>query len=197
MSVWWSGHKWWDHLYLLNTQSLLFINAFNIGSQNNEIYVFENRLLFWSRQNKNNYLKVFILEFSAIDWFSAGAVKVSEVAALAHKLRNHAVENGPLKLSFLRRGLLLIKHQLEKKKNLQDIITTSNTRAGEPANFFAATAPDFFIKRLRLLIFFPSGSSAAPGIFFRAVPAPAPKGPKHWLWPAPAPWQNSLFPANY
>ena len=28
------------------------------------------------------------------------------------------------------------------------------TRAGEPANFFAALAPDFFPKRLRLLVFF-------------------------------------------
>ena len=68
-------------------------------------------------------------------------------------------------------------------------------RAGEPSNFFAApaTAPapdffqaapasglDFFPKRLRLLVF-----------FFRA--APAPRVPKH---PAPAPWQNILFPAN-
>ena len=32
------------------------------------------------------------------------------------------------------------------------------SRAGEPANFFAAPAPDFFFKRLRLLIF----SQAAP-----------------------------------
>ena len=46
--------------------------------------------------------------------------------------------------------------------------------------FQAAPAPDFFPKRLwlRLLVF-----------FFRA--APAPRGQKH---PAPAPWQNSLFP---
>ena len=35
-------------------------------------------------------------------------------------------------------------------------------RAGEPANFFPAPAPDFFFKRLRLrlLIFFPSGSGS-------------------------------------
>ena len=43
-------------------------------------------------------------------------------------------------------------------------------RAGESANFLAAPAPtpDFFPKRLRLLVF-----------FFRAAPAPAPKGQKN------------------
>ena len=34
------------------------------------------------------------------------------------------------------------------------------TKAGEPANFLAAPAPDFFLKQLRLLIFFPSGSGS-------------------------------------
>ena len=50
-------------------------------------------------------------------------------------------------------------------------------RAGEPANFLAAPAPDFFFKRLRLrlLIFSPSGSGS--WYFFRA--APAPRGQKH------------------
>ena len=52
-------------------------------------------------------------------------------------------------------------------------------RAGESVNFLAAPALDFFFKRHRLLIFLPSGSGS--------------KGPKT---PAPAPWQNSLFPTN-
>ena len=39
--------------------------------------------------------------------------------------------------------------------------STHSSRAGEPANFFAAPAPDFFPKWLRLLLF-----------FFRAAPAP-------------------------
>ena len=51
-------------------------------------------------------------------------------------------------------------------------------RAGEPANFLAAPAlspdfffqaapaPDFFPKRLRLLIFFPSGSGSGSWYFF-------------------------------
>ena len=51
-------------------------------------------------------------------------------------------------------------------------------RAGEPANFLAAPAPDFFFKRLRLLIFL---ATPAPGFFFHA--APAPRSQKH---PAPA-----------
>ena len=60
-------------------------------------------------------------------------------------------------------------------------------RAGEPAIFLSAPAPalDFFFKRLRLLIFFPSGSGFGSWYFFRAAPAPA-----------PAPWQNILFPGN-
>ena len=68
-------------------------------------------------------------------------------------------------------------------------------RAGEPANFLAAPAPDFFFKRLRLLIFF-SQAAPAPGFFFRAAPAPAPRGQNTRLRPARAPWQNILFPAN-
>ena len=38
--------------------------------------------------------------------------------------------------------------------------------AGEPANFSSAPAPDFFFKRLRLLIFFPSGSGSVIWYFF-------------------------------
>ena len=42
-------------------------------------------------------------------------------------------------------------------------------RAGEPANFLAAPAPapDFFFKRLQLLIFFPSGSGSC--FFFKLL----------------------------
>ena len=36
-------------------------------------------------------------------------------------------------------------------------------RAGEPANFFPA--PDFFFKRLRLLIFSQAAPAPAPGFF--------------------------------
>ena len=80
----------------------------------------------------------------------------------------------------------------------------------EPANFLAAPAPDFFFKRLciiwisRSLLsigdkyincfrFFSQAAPApalAPGIFFRAAPAPAPRGQgakNTWLRPAPAP----------
>ena len=47
-------------------------------------------------------------------------------------------------------------------KSCEDQITSYEAliRAGEPANFLAALAPDFFFKRLRLLIFFPSGSGS-------------------------------------
>ena len=57
-------------------------------------------------------------------------------------------------------------------KSCEDQITSYEAliRAGEPANFLAAPAPDFFFKRLRLLIFFPSGSGS--WFFFRAAPAP-------------------------
>ena len=64
--------------------------------------------------------------------------------------------------------------------------------------FLAAPAPDFFFKRLRLLIFFPPAPAPAPapapGIFFRA--APAPRGQKK---PAPDYWlslEKCFFPAN-
>ena len=71
--------------------------------------------------------------------------------------------------------------------------TSAASRAGEPANFFPAPAPDFFFKRLRLLIFFPSGSGSGPWFVFQAArlrlqgakntllrPAPAP-APDYWL----------------
>ena len=45
-------------------------------------------------------------------------------------------------------------------------------RAGEPANFFSAPAPDFFFKRLRLLIFFPKRLRLRLLVFFQAAPAP-------------------------
>ena len=45
-----------------------------------------------------------------------------------------------------------------------DVDDTVEFRAGEPAYFLAATAPDFFLKRLRVLIF--SQAAPAPGIFF-------------------------------
>ena len=54
----------------------------------------------------------------------------------------------------------------------------SNIRAGELVNFFAAPAPDFFFKRSRLRILFFSQAAPAPGIFFRAASAPAPRGQK-------------------
>ena len=54
-------------------------------------------------------------------------------------------------------------------------------RAGEPANFLAAPAPDFF-KRLRHLIFFPNGSGSSSWYFFQAAPAPAPRGQKKRFW---------------
>ena len=42
-----------------------------------------------------------------------------------------------------------------------------NSRGWEPANFLAAPAPDFFFKRLWLLIF--SQAAPAPGIFFEPL----------------------------
>ena len=58
------------------------------------------------------------------------------------------------------------------------------SRAGEPANFLAASAPDFFFKRLRLLIF--SQTAPATGFFYRAAPAPRSQkktaiAPDYWL----------------
>ena len=44
------------------------------------------------------------------------------------------------------------------KMNIINKVVT--TRAGEPANSFPAPAPDFFFKRLRLLVFFSSGSGS-------------------------------------
>ena len=55
-------------------------------------------------------------------------------------------------------------------------------RVGEPADFLAAPAPDFFFKRLPLLIF--SQSAPAPGIFFSSGSGFGYKGPKN---PALAP----------
>ena len=54
-------------------------------------------------------------------------------------------------------------------------------RAGEPENFLAAPAPNFFFKRLRLLIF--PQAAPAPGIFFERLDSGS-KGLKN---PAPAP----------
>ena len=59
-------------------------------------------------------------------------------------------------------------------------------RAGEPANFLAALAPDFFFKRLRLWLLILSQAAPAPGIFFPAALAPAPRGKK--TAPAPVYW---------
>ena len=56
------------------------------------------------------------------------------------------------------------------------------TGSGSWLFFQAAPAPGFF---------FPSGPGSGSWFFFRA--APAPRGQKY---PAPAPWQNILFPAN-
>ncbi len=41
-------------------------------------------------------LKVLVLELVAVDGLAAGAVVVGEVAALAHKVGDDAVERGPL-----------------------------------------------------------------------------------------------------
>ena len=60
---------------------------------------------------------------------------------------------------------------------------TLPTRAGEPVNFLAAPAPDFFFKRLRLLIFSPSGFSS--WFFFKRLRLQGAKNT--WLRPAPAP----------
>ena len=78
-------------------------------------------------------------------------------------------------------------------KNLKDAILSLSTQGWGAGNFFsgswfffqAAPAPDFFLKRLRLLVFF---FRAAPApVFFQA--APAPRSQKH---PAPQPWLSSL-----
>ena len=71
------------------------------------------------------------------------------------------------------------------------------SRAGEPANFLAAPAPYFFS----------SGSGSDSGSWFFSQAAPAPciffkRLRLQWakntrLRPAPAPWQNILFPANW
>ena len=69
-------------------------------------------------------------------------------------------------------------------------------RAGEPAHFLAAPsldffeaalapAPDFFPKRRRLLVF-----------FFERLQLQGAKNTRLRPAPAPAPWQNILFPAN-
>ena len=57
-------------------------------------------------------------------------------------------------------------------------------RAGEPANFLLAPAPapDFFSKRLRLLV------------FFQVAPAPAPRSQKH---PAPTGSGSSALDGKY
>ena len=58
------------------------------------------------------------------------------------------------------------------------------SRAGEPANFFPAPAPHFFFKRLRLLIFFPSGSGSGSRFFFKRLRLQGAKNTQ--LRPAPA-----------
>ena len=65
-----------------------------------------------------------------------------------------------------------------KLGKINNIVT--NIRAGEPANFLLAPAPEFFFKRLRLLILFLSSSGSASWFFFQE--APAPRRQKH---PAP------------
>ena len=47
-------------------------------------------------------------------------------------------------------------------KTLSYIFIYPSTRAGEPSNFLAAPAPDFFPKRLRLLVFFSGSGSKEP-----------------------------------
>ena len=66
-------------------------------------------------------------------------------------------------------------------------------KAGEPANFLAAPAPapDFFVKQLRLLIFFLSGSGSC---FF--LQAATTGYNRLWLLTIGYVWQNILFPAN-
>ena len=52
--------------------------------------------------------------------------------------------------------LIIAQHNAQYKNRIYRIYfvyTYNNTRAGEPATFLAAPAPDFFIKRLRLLVF--------------------------------------------
>ena len=61
---------------------------------------------------------------------------------------------------------------------------TLKSRVGELANFSVALAPDFFFKRLQLLII--SQVAPAPVIFFRA--ALAPRGQK--MAPAPDYWSS-------
>ena len=62
------------------------------------------------------------------------------------------------------------------------------TRAGEPANFLAASPLTFFFKRLRLLIFSPSGPG--PWYFFSSGSGSGSKGPKKTA-PAPDYWFSS------
>ena len=57
---------------------------------------------------------------------------------------------------------------------------TVTSRTGKPANFLAAVAPDFFFKRLRLLIFFSQWLWLRLLVFFFRA-APAPSGQKNRL----------------
>ena len=45
-----------------------------------------------SATTKKQYLEVFISELGAIDGFTAGAVKIGKIPALAHKLWDHTVK---------------------------------------------------------------------------------------------------------
>ena len=63
------------------------------------------------------------------------------------------------------------------------------TRAGEPANFLAAPAPDFFSSG--------SGSGSCSWyFFFRAAPAPAPRGQQHLAPTSLGSLAKYSFPAN-
>ena len=89
---------------------------------------------------------------------------------------------------------LFLRTTSEKREGL----TWGESRAGEQDNFFLAPAPEFFSKRLRLLIIFPA--ALAPGIFFSS--GSGSKGPKNMrLLAAPALdyWfgKNMFFPPNY
>ena len=86
---------------------------------------------------------------------------------------------------FLLSSDTLLKYTNENEITVQVSICIKRvvSRAGEPANFFPAPAPDFFFKRLRLrlLIFFPIGSGSC--FFFKRLQG----GKNTRLRPAPAP----------
>ena len=81
---------------------------------------------------------------------------------------------------------LFKKKNINYKKNFiiqgKVIVSYGCTQGWEPANFLAAPAPDFFFKRLRLLLFFQAAPAPAPGIFLSGFGSKGTKKTGSGLW---------------